>query len=339
MADDRIDAGPTPATYDAGAHPPLVAGRYALGERVGNGGLAAVYRARDRAAGRDVALKLLAGGDPDGADRIMREARTVARLAHPNVVTLLDAGLLPDGGAYLALEWVDGRSLEGVVQDAGGPLAPADALAVGAAVARALAAAHALGILHRDVKPHNVMIPRRGDRLAFAEARLADFGVQGALEEEDAAGRRLTRSGFVVGTPAYMAPEQLLGARQSTATDLFGLGAMLYRLLFGTTLGGDAAGGALIISRLSETVTLPATPALPEELRALLLTLLDREPTRRAQDAGAVAEARVRFESRISAPAPSAPAPPASPPVTATYAVPTPVAPPPAGAPPRASMR
>jgi serine/threonine-protein kinase len=308
---------PPPSVGDAR----VLDGRWRLGERVGEGGLATVYRGEHVALKRPVAVKLVTHAGPDGAARLLREGAVIARLSHPNVVELIEVGRLPDGGAYLVLDWVEGRSLKGVLRERDGRVSLGEALAVAGAVARALAAAHAMGILHRDVKPENVMVPRRGDGYAFAQARLADFGVQGALETTDAEGRQTTRAGFVVGTPAYMAPEQLLGAPQTTATDLFGLGALLYELLFGTTIAGNATGGEVLLRRLREDVVIPDAPALPRELRALLGRLLDRESTHRPQSAAEVAATLDALGARAET------APPAPRDAVAGYA---PVAPAPA---------
>jgi serine/threonine-protein kinase len=261
-----------------------------LGEQVGHGGPLTVHRAHDRRLDRVVALKLLRdAGDPERARRLLAEAAVIARLSHPNIVALRDYGTLPEGGAFLAVEWVDGPTLAAVLTERG-TLPPADVVELGCALAAALEHAHDAGVLHRDVKPENVIVPRHDGVPDLAAAMLVDFGVHGLLTERAPDGQMTTTAGLVTGSPAWMAPEQLLGARNTAATDLFGLGAVLFAALFGRPPSYDSP-QSVIIRRLTQPVDIPTFPDTPAAFRALLARLLDREPTLRPQTAAEVLSA------------------------------------------------
>ncbi|GAA1543191.1 serine/threonine-protein kinase [Nocardioides humi] len=197
-----------------------VAGRYTLEREIGRGANGAVWSAYDEVLGRRVALKRLGSASGLGSDavRAEREARLAAQLGHPSVVAVYDL-VTTDGGAWLVMEYVDGRALSTVVRDA--PLSPDDAAALLAPVADALAQAHALGIVHRDVKPSNILAGPEG-------AKLTDFGI--ARGSDDAT---LTRTGLVTGSPAYLAPEVATGGHATPASDVWSLGATLVHLLTG----------------------------------------------------------------------------------------------------------
>jgi serine/threonine protein kinase len=196
--------------------------------------MAVVDLARDRELGRHVALKRLAENlarDEDLRARFLREGRLAARLAHPNVVRVFDVGEA-DGRPYIAMEHVDGETLADVI--ARGPVAPAEATELGAQAARALAAAHAAGLVHRDVKPHNLLLRRDG------LLKLGDFGIAVGLE-----GTRLTVAGTVLGTAAYLAPEQARGEQVTSAADVYALGLVLVELLTGRPDGSARVDGSL----------------------------------------------------------------------------------------------
>jgi serine/threonine protein kinase len=200
----------------------LVAGRYRLGELVGRGGMADVFRAHDERLGRPVALKLLRDHTGSSADRerFAVEARTLARLDHPAIVTLLDAGLESDQ-PWLVMQFVEGATL--ATRVAGSPLPAADVALIGRQLSEGLASAHAEGVVHRDVKPANVLLT--ADRRAL----LADFGIARLL---DSAARH-TAVGQAIGSPAYLAPEQASGGEVSGATDVYALGLLLLEALTG----------------------------------------------------------------------------------------------------------
>jgi len=262
----------------------LAMGRYRLGARLGTGGFGTVFAARDERLGRPVAVKVIPA---DGAapERAQREARAVARLDHDAIVALFDAGE-EDGCRYLVSELVEGRTLAQL--EAAGELSDRDVLRVGLALTDALAHAHERGVIHRDVKPQNVIVPddpssRRG------AAKLTDFGVA-HLAGEDA----LTRTGDVVGTLAYMAPEQAAGRAVDEHADLYALGLVLYRALAGRLPFTAKSAGGWIQARLNQK-PLPlveAAPATkwPEGLLELLERLLRKDPAQRPQSAREVAE-------------------------------------------------
>jgi eukaryotic-like serine/threonine-protein kinase len=203
----------------------LIAGRYDLGREIGRGGMGAVWLARDTVLGREVALKrigLLPGATAPDLQRAEREARLAARLNHPHVVAVFD--LVDDeGDTWLVMEYVEGITLSGLITR-DGALSPDEAAPLIRQAADALAAAHAAGIVHRDVKPSNMLVTPDGD------VKLSDFGI--ARAEADAS---LTRTGLVTGSPAYLAPEVASGATATEASDVWSLGATLFHALAGRT--------------------------------------------------------------------------------------------------------
>ena len=244
-------------------------GPWELGEELGRGAMGVVFRARHGGTGREAALKLLLGAlDVDEQRRFQREVHMLAGLDHPGVVRLLDHGVDERGRPWLAMELVSGGSLESRVTR-GGPLPPGEVLALGRALAGALAHAHGRDLVHRDVKPGNVLLDPAG------RPRLADFGL-GRRTAPDVS--RLTATGTVVGTPLYMAPEQARDARVGPAADVYGLGATLYFALTGRPpfLGPNAL--AIVRQALQE----PPPPLPPQArhpvLEPLLLACLDKDP-------------------------------------------------------------
>ncbi len=215
----------------------LVLGRYRLQRTLGTGGFATVWAARDERLEREVAVKVLRR-DRVVFGRFEREARTAARLMHPAIVTLYEAAI-DDGGAYLVSELVRGRTLEKLLET--GRLSDRDVLAVTIAIGQALAHAHSEGVIHRDVKPSNILVPGRSSADGPA-AKLTDFGVA-RLVDADSGGLVLTRTGDVIGTAAYMAPEQADGREAAAAADLYSLALVTYEALAGVNpLRGIRAG-------------------------------------------------------------------------------------------------
>jgi len=213
---------------------PIVLERYHLRRRLGTGGFATVWRARDERLDRDVAIKILPRERVVGG-RFEREARAAARLAHPGIVTLYEAAV-DDEGAYLVSELVHGTTLDRLLAD--GRLSDRDVVQIGIALCDALSHAHAHGVIHRDVKPSNVLVPNRPTSSAGV-ARLTDFGVARVL-----GGDSLTMTGDVIGTAAYMAPEQAQGLPAGVSADLFSLALVLYEGLTGVNPVRSGAGGA-----------------------------------------------------------------------------------------------
>jgi eukaryotic-like serine/threonine-protein kinase len=202
----------------------LIGGRYEVEDLVGTGGMSSVYRARDNVLERQVALKILHdhfSGDPEYVERFRREARAIARLNHPNIVTVIDRGEL-DRHQFIVFEHVAGENLKDVVRRRG-PLPVDEAVAVTTQVARGLAFAHEHGVVHRDVKPQNVLIEENGT------AKVTDFGIARSIDPGD----ELTESGTLLGTSEYIAPEQASGRRVDSRSDQYSLGVVLYELLTG----------------------------------------------------------------------------------------------------------
>jgi len=251
-------------------------GAYLVEACVGEGGMGAVYRATDTKLGRTVALKVIRADAADGPSaetiaRFLRESRVGASLAHPNIVIVFEAGAIDDC-PYLAMEWVDGASLA-VLMGRTGALAPAHRLDILETLADALAYAHAHGVIHRDVKPSNVMIDGRG------RARLVDFGIAkrtGAL----AAGTQMlpTHARAVLGTPAYMAPEQMLSPAVDGRADQFSWGVMAYELLGGSHPNATVSPEGPPFPVAKPTPLNWQRPEIPEALAAVVHRAMSYEP-------------------------------------------------------------
>ena len=207
--------------------PRVLAGRYALEDEIAVGGFARVYRATDRRLNRPVAVKMLDAGrvataDPAAKQRFVREARSSAGFTHPHAVTVYDAGEA-EGELFIVMELVDGPSLAEAMADRG-QFAESDAVRIANQVLSALGAAHATGIVHRDVKPANILLDARGD------AKLADFGIAKRFDDLTDS---LTATGLIVGTPRYLSPEYARGEPISPATDIYAVGVILHEMLAG----------------------------------------------------------------------------------------------------------
>ncbi|MBA2645839.1 MAG: serine/threonine protein kinase, partial [Pyrinomonadaceae bacterium] len=259
----------------------IIDGRYRVVRQLGQGSFGTTLLAEDTMLSRRVVVKIAhdTGRDSNATVSITREAKAFASFHHPNVARLLDFGALHDGRAYLVVEWVDGTSLRDIL--AGGPVPLAPALAVLRALAEALGAAHAVGIIHRDLKPSNVIVPRGESGPLYDQAKLIDFGAFGKIRRSTGT----TQTGEIYGTVYYMSPEQLLGQAQSTATDVYGLGVLLYEMLTGTTpFTGDSV--PKVFSKIIGEA--PAIPrSLPVEIRTLLERWLSKDPQARPASAAA----------------------------------------------------
>jgi hypothetical protein len=264
----------------AHAAPPPVLGRYRLGARLGSGGFGTVYAAVDERLDRDVAVKVIPVGGVGGTpspERASREALAVARLDHPGIVAVFDAGA--DGEArYLVSELVRGRTLDRLAAE--GELSDRDVLRVGLALAGALEHAHGRGVIHRDVKPQNVIVPDR-PRSARSAAKLTDFGVAHLAGDAP-----LTRTGDVVGTLAYMAPEQADGHRVDERADLYSLALVLYEGLAGVN---PVRGGSPAATARKLGTVLPPLGRKRKDLPPELCAALDRALAPRPEDRGTLA--------------------------------------------------
>ena len=258
-------------------------GRYRLIELLGQGGMATIYRAVDTQLGRDVAVKLLRPEylrDPDFSSRFRQEAQQAASLSHPNVVTVYDYGA-DASGPYIVMELVDGEDLATILKSSGA-LPPRQVARIGSAVARALAAAHAAGLVHRDVKPGNILIGRDG------QVKVADFGIARAIAEA-----QLTLPGTTMGSVHYFSPEQARGESATTSSDIYSLGIVLYEMLTGVRpFEGDSA-AAVGLARLSGPVPDPTLirASVPSELAAITRRAMAVDPAARFSSAGSMADA------------------------------------------------
>ncbi len=260
---------------------PTIAG-YRLAGLIGRGSVGEVHLAVEAASGRQVALKLVplpAGAEPDAGRRVLAEIDTARRLVHPDIVRVLDAGLVP-GSAWVAMELLGGCDLERYTRPAR-LLPEAVVLQLGERIARALAHAHGQGVVHRDIKPANVMVD-----WAAARVTVTDFGLARAADAER------TRTGVVLGSPAYMAPELLAGNLPTPASDLYALGVTLFQLLAGRLPHEGGSMGELL--RQVATEPAPALrslrPELPQPLADLVAALLAKRPAERPPSAAALAD-------------------------------------------------
>jgi len=243
----------------------LLSGRYRLDARIGSGGMSTVYRAFDTTLEREVAIKLMnreIAAKPDQLERFRREARAVAQLSHPHIVGIIDAG--EDAGRpYIVFEYVEGETLKQRIRRLG-RLPIGESVAYAIEIARALEAAHARNIVHRDVKPQNVLIDEEGS------AKVTDFGIARSLDEEEA----LTADGRVLGTTDYVSPEQALGHAVTGQSDLYSLGIVLFEMLTGDVPYRGENQVAVAMKHVREP--LPDVQVRRPEVSAALAAVVDR---------------------------------------------------------------
>jgi len=254
----------------------LLDGRYRVQERLGSGGMADVYRATDQQLGRTVALKLLYrrfAEDADFVERFRREASSAAGLQHPNVVSVFDRGEW-DGTYYIAMEYLEGASLKDLVREQG-PLDPARAVELIVQVLKAARFAHRRGIIHRDFKPHNVIVDAEG------RAKVTDFGIAKAGASD------MTETGAIMGTAQYLSPEQAQGHVVTAQSDLYSIGILLYELLTGQPPFAGDSPVTIALKQVSEAPVPPSAsnPAVTPALESVVLHALEKDPARRFADA------------------------------------------------------
>jgi beta-lactam-binding protein with PASTA domain/predicted Ser/Thr protein kinase len=276
----------------------MIDGRYRVLKRIGSGGMAEVYCAEDQQLGRRVALKLLHrrfADDEQFVERFRREASSAAGLSHPNIVGIFDRGEW-DGTYYIAMEFVEGRTLKDIVRERGA--APPEAAAdITLQILRAARFAHKRGIVHRDIKPHNVLIDNEG------RVRVTDFGIARAGVSD------MTETGSVMGTAQYLSPEQAQGKPVDARSDLYSTGIVLYELLTGRVPFDAESPVSVALMQVSEPPVPPmeVNPEVPPALDAVTLRAMEKDPGRRYQDAD---EFIAALESARKAPMEILPPPP-----------------------------
>src|SRR5215216_2206528 len=257
--------------------------RYDVVRPLGSGGMGEVFLARDRVLGRNVALKVLRkqyAGDEEFAERFKREAMSAASLSHPNIVQVYDRGETEEGASYIAMEYVPGGTLKERISREG-PIEAADAAALGAQVAEALGAAHEGGMVHRDIKPQNVLLTPGGS------AKVADFGIARAGSSVT-----ISKTGSVMGTAGYMSPEQALGKPATPKSDLYSLGVVLYETLTGELPYTADNPIAVSMKHVNEPLRPPIelNPRIPAGMNALVTKLMAKDPEDRYSDAEQLAD-------------------------------------------------
>jgi predicted Ser/Thr protein kinase len=278
--------------------PQFIAGRFRIEREIGTGGMGAVYLATHLGLERPVAVKIIKrefAADADVSERFLREARTMAKLRHPNAATIFDAGNLPDGRHYIVMEFVEGETLSQALAREG-RFPASKAVNIATQICEVLEEAHRVGIIHRDLKPSNILLGRRG-------VCVLDFGVAKVLASsaEATATHASTGSGQLIGTPRYMSPEQCLGQRVGARSDLYSLGVLLYEMLAGRPPFVDPLQSALLVKQA--TAPAPPLPRLRQDIaRPLALavhSLLAKRPEDRPRTA---ALAKVLLERSLTQP-------------------------------------
>src|ERR1700684_1077713 len=254
----------------------IIDGRYRVISRLGSGGMADVYLAEDQLLGRQLAVKVLHhhfAEDLEFVERFRREASSAAALSHPNIVAIFDRGEW-NGTYYIAMEYVAGHSLKALVREHGA-LEPAAAIDIVVQILRAARSAHRRGVIHRDLKPHNVIIDEEG------RARVTDFGIARAGASD------MTLTGSIMGTAQYLSPEQAQGHVVSGASDLYSVGVILYELLTGVVPFDGETAVAIAFKQVSAQPRPPSevNPSAPPALDAVVLRALAKDPAQRYADA------------------------------------------------------
>lgn len=271
----------------------MLANRYELMEKIGEGGMAVVYKARCTFLDRWVAIKILRdqyANNPEFVDRFQREARAAARLAHPNIVSIYDVGE-DQGRHFIVMEYVQGENLKDYLSRRG-PLTPQTVAEMGQQVAAALAHAHCRGIIHRDIKPHNLLVSPEG------QVKVTDFGIARA-----AAASSLTETGVVLGSVHYFSPEQAQGGAVDARSDIYALGVVLYELLTGEPPFTGDSPIAIALSHLDSEPPAVAElcPYVPEDLEQAIMKAMAKDPAHRYQTAGELNRALAPAASRTRA--------------------------------------
>ena len=253
-------------------------GKYTLDALIGRGGMAEVYKSTHPELGRDLAIKILHPFHTDAPgfiERFRREAQAAAGLRHPNIVQIYDFAVTEDGIYYMVMEFIEGQSLEEYIAELDTPLSPEEALPLFRQIANAIEYAHGKGLIHRDIKPANILLDNE------KQAYLADFGIAQIMGAS-----RLTQSGVSTGTPAYMAPEQIMGQELTTAVDIYALGVILYNLLTGHLPYEADNPATLMVKQATEPPTPPTKfVEIPLSVEEVVLRSMAKKPEDRFADA------------------------------------------------------
>ena len=269
----------------------IVRGRYRVLEKIGEGGMGTVYLAEQLAISRKVAFKLLHpdyARDQEFVRRFRQEAKLAASLNHRNIITVFDFDQADDGSLYIVMEYVAGQSLNKLIQQ--GPMDLGRALRLAIQIGEGLKAAHGAGVIHRDIKPENVMV------VGEEEIKLMDFGIARLSDTE--AATRLTRPGMIMGTPTYMAPEQIEGGEVGTATDIYAFGIVLYEILSGSVPFTAPTPSAILVKHLQETAVplRKLRKEIPASLEKVVKQALEKRPDQRQKSMDEVVELLVKAQ-------------------------------------------
>lgn len=266
----------------------VLKGQYRIEAQLGQGAMGIVFRGVQLGLGKTVAIKMIRSDilvTKDSHDRFQREAQVLSKLLHPGIAQVLDFGI-DEGTPFLVMEFVDGKELTEVMT-LEGPMAPARAIAIVRQLAAALEEAHRNGIVHRDIKPQNIRLQRYSPT-GQIYLKVLDFGIAKQLGDEN--GQSLTATGAVIGTPAYMAPEQAGGSKVDARADQYAVGVALYELLTGTVpFVSDTVTGVLVSHLTKPPPPLPRE--VPEPLQRIVMRLLEKEPSQRYPDMGSLERA------------------------------------------------
>jgi serine/threonine protein kinase len=269
----------------------LLDNRYRLVEKIGEGGMGSIYKAIHTEMGRTCAIKLLTAistANEDAIARFKREAKMASRIDNPHAVTIYDFGEAEGGELFLAMEYIDGKPLSRLIADE--RVLPIErVLHITSQVAEGLAAAHAMDIVHRDLKPDNIMIARKGADTDYV--KVLDFGIAKTMTDD--AADNLTKTGFVLGTPFYMSPEQLLGEKLDPRSDIYSLAIIVYEMLCGKLpFAGDNPQAVMMKRITGEPIALRnVAPAISESIEQVVMSGLARDREMRVQTVQSFASA------------------------------------------------